>query len=165
MLLPAGVSRNLLVRFVGDQIDETPQLASMLQTSTVATSSTSSSLDLTVRNLPGDHVRPLRQAFRDLPPELAQVATQAVSQGSDLLRGLSQMATQAGLPQVRATHSSADRPAECSAGAVCVLQPCMKQAGPDCLHGCVCWHSVCRSKQVACLDCRQQSPSMPSQKV
>eukprot|EP00891_Asterochloris_glomerata_P001003 jgi/Astpho2/1003/e_gw1.00016.119.1_t len=73
-----GVSRNLLVRFVSDQIDETPQLASMLQTSTVATSSTSSSLSLTVRNLPGDHVRPLRQAFRDLPPELAQVATQAV---------------------------------------------------------------------------------------
>lgn len=101
MLLAAGVSRNLLVRFVSDQIDETPQLASMLQTSTVATSSTSSSLSLTVRNLPGDHVRPLRQAFRDLPPELAQVATQAVSQGSDLLRGLSQMAMQAGLPQVR----------------------------------------------------------------
>ena len=88
------------MRFVSDQIDETPQLASMLQTSTVATSSTSCSLDLTVRNLPGDHVRPLRQAFRDLPPELAQVATQAASQGSDLLRGLSQMAMQAGLPQV-----------------------------------------------------------------
>ena len=51
--------------------------------------------------LPGDHVRPLRQAFGDLPPELAQVANQAVTQGSYFLQGLSNMATQAGFAEVR----------------------------------------------------------------
>ena len=53
-----------------------------------------------IRVLSGDHVRPLRQAFGDLPPELASVANQAVNQGSYFLQGLSNMATQAGFREV-----------------------------------------------------------------
>jgi hypothetical protein len=94
-----GTPRNLLLRFTSDNIDETEQLAALLQQSSVASSSTSTGLEMTVRNLPGDHVRPLRQSFGDLPPELAEVANQAASQGGQLLQGLSQMATQAGFAQ------------------------------------------------------------------
>lgn len=50
------VPRNLLLRFSADEIDETPQLASTLQSSAVA-----SMLELTVKTLPGEHARPLQQ--------------------------------------------------------------------------------------------------------
>lgn len=91
---------NLLIQFVDDNIDQTPQLASTLNAASVTTSSVDGKSQVTVRMLPGDHVRPLRQAFGDLPPEIAQVAEQAVTQGSYFLQGLSNMATQAGFAEV-----------------------------------------------------------------
>jgi hypothetical protein len=42
-------------------------------------------LDLSVRTLPGDHLRPLQQAFVDVPPEVARLANQAVYTGGDVL--------------------------------------------------------------------------------
>lgn len=99
--LNAGVPSNLLIQFVDDNIDQTPQLATTLEAASITASSSSSRSQVTVRMLPGDHVRPLRQAFGDLPPELAQVANQAVTQGSSFLQGLSNMATQAGFAEVR----------------------------------------------------------------
>ncbi|KAL3148901.1 hypothetical protein ABBQ32_001769 [Trebouxia sp. C0010 RCD-2024] len=96
-----GVPSNLLIQFVDDDIDQTPQLASTLNAASVTTSSIKGRSQVTVRMLPGDHVRPLRQAFGDLPPEIAQVANQAVTQGSYFLQGLSNMATQAGFAEAR----------------------------------------------------------------
>lgn len=96
-----GVPSNLLIQFKDDNIDQTPQLATTLEAASITNStSNSSKSQVAVRTLPGDHVRPLRQAFGDLPPELAQVANQAVSQGSFFLQGLSNMATQAGFKEV-----------------------------------------------------------------
>ena len=97
----AGVQSNLLVQFRDDNIDETQDLVATLEAASIAmSSSTSSKSKLTVRQLPGDHVRPLRQAFGDLPNDLAEVANQAVTQGSFFLQGLSNMATQAGFREV-----------------------------------------------------------------
>ncbi len=96
-----GVPSNLLIQFVDDNIDQTPQLATTLEAASITvTNSSSSQSQVTVRMMPGDHVRPLRQAFGELPPELAQVANQAVTQGSFFLQGLSNMATQAGFAEV-----------------------------------------------------------------
>jgi len=68
-----AVKRNLLVRFRDDGIDETPQLAATLTES----SAISETLDLAVRSLPGDHVRPLRQQVPlEVPPEVAAAAVQ-----------------------------------------------------------------------------------------
>ena len=53
----SGVPRNLLIRFASDTIDETEVLRGVLSTG----SAVSASLDLTLRELPGDHVRPLQQ--------------------------------------------------------------------------------------------------------
>ncbi|KAL0021941.1 hypothetical protein WJX79_009856 [Trebouxia sp. C0005] len=95
-----GVPSNLLIQFVDDNIDQTPQLATTLEAASITvTNSSSSRSQVTVRMMPGDHVRPLRQAFGELPPELAQVANQAVTQGSFFLQGLSNMATQAGFAE------------------------------------------------------------------
>jgi hypothetical protein len=68
LLRPCG-----LVRFRDDGIDETPQLAATLTES----SAISETLDLAVRSLPGDHVRPLRQQVPlEVPPEVAAAAVQ-----------------------------------------------------------------------------------------
>lgn len=97
----AGVPSNLLIQFVDDNIDQTQDLVATLEAASIAMSSSNSSKSkLTVRQLPGDHVRPLRQAFGDLPTDLAEVANQAVTQGSYFLQGLSNMATQAGFREV-----------------------------------------------------------------
>lgn len=77
----AGVYRNLLLRFMDDSIDETMDLASVLQSS----SAVSHSLDISVRTLPGDHIRPLQPTGVELPPEVARVANQAVETGGSLL--------------------------------------------------------------------------------
>lgn len=45
----------------------------------------SSNLDLSLRTLDGDHIRPLAQALVDLPPEVARVANQAAATGGTLL--------------------------------------------------------------------------------
>ena len=97
----AGVPSNLLIQFRDDNIDQTQELVATLESASIAMSnSNSSKSQLTVRQLPGDHVRPLRQAFGDLPTDLAEVANQAVTQGSYFLQGLSNMATQAGFREV-----------------------------------------------------------------
>lgn len=97
----AGVPKNLLIQFTDDNIDQTPTLVATLEAASMAMSSSNSSKSqLTLRQLPGDHIRPLRQAFGDLPSDLAEVANQAVTQGSYFLQGLSNMATQAGFREV-----------------------------------------------------------------
>ncbi|KAI8475731.1 MAG: hypothetical protein J3K34DRAFT_403441 [Monoraphidium minutum] len=88
-----AVRRNLLLRFQDDTIDETLPLAMLLQES----SAVSASLDLSVRTLPGDHIRPLQQSLGSLPPELARAANQAAEQGSNILGRLAGLAQQAGV--------------------------------------------------------------------
>ncbi|XP_058092734.1 uncharacterized protein LOC131239185 isoform X1 [Magnolia sinica] len=75
-----GISRNLLVQFKDDLIDETPTLAQVL----TSESAISSILDMSVRILPGDHGLPLQQALPDVPPAMAD----AVNRGSELLSNL-----------------------------------------------------------------------------
>ena len=78
-----AVKRNLLVRFRDDGIDETPQLAATLTES----SAISETLDLSVRSLAGDHVRPLGQELPEVPPELAA----PIVQTGDALSGIADM--------------------------------------------------------------------------
>ncbi|GAB2261672.1 hypothetical protein Droror1_Dr00002669 [Drosera rotundifolia] len=75
-----GITRNLLVKFEDDTLDETPRLAQILSVE----SAVSSSLDMSIRTLPGDHVLPLRQALPDVPPGV----TDAVNRGGELLANL-----------------------------------------------------------------------------
>ncbi|KAL5708678.1 hypothetical protein ACHQM5_019444 [Ranunculus cassubicifolius] len=75
-----GVSRNLLVKFTDDTIDETPILAQMLSSE----SALSTSLDISIRSLPGDHGSPLQQIIPDVPPGMAD----AVNRGGELLANL-----------------------------------------------------------------------------
>ncbi|KAK8717180.1 hypothetical protein V6N13_044457 [Hibiscus sabdariffa] len=76
-----GISRNLLIKFKDDTIDETPNLAQVLSSE----SAISSMLDMSLRLLPGDHGLPLQQALPDVPPAMAD----AVNRGSELLANLS----------------------------------------------------------------------------
>lgn len=93
-----NVARNLLLRFADDTIDETPALASTLQTSAVG-----NTLELTVKTLAGDHVRPLQQDLTGISPDLVRLANQAtqtaVSQSESLLGQLGAFAARAGLPE------------------------------------------------------------------
>ncbi|KAF7807524.1 Alpha/Beta hydrolase fold [Senna tora] len=75
-----GVSRNLLIKFKDDLIDETSTLAQVLGSE----SAISSELDMSIRKLPGDHGLPLQQALPDVPPAMAD----AVNRGSELLSNL-----------------------------------------------------------------------------
>nr|AFK40592.1 unknown [Medicago truncatula] len=75
-----GASRNLLIKFNDDSIDDTPTLAQVLSSE----SAISSVLDMSIRKLPGDHVLPLQQALPDVPPAMAD----AVNRGSELLSNL-----------------------------------------------------------------------------
>lgn len=52
-----GISRNLLIKFKDDSIDETSTLAQVLSSD----SAISSMLDMSIRMLPGDHGLPLQQ--------------------------------------------------------------------------------------------------------
>lgn len=54
-----GISRNLLIKFQDDSIDETSILAQVLGVE----SSISSKLDMSIRTLPGDHGLPLQQVL------------------------------------------------------------------------------------------------------
>jgi hypothetical protein len=56
-LPPAGVERNLVLKFKDDTIDDSIELAQLLQSS----SAISSMLDLSLRTLDGDHIRPMAQ--------------------------------------------------------------------------------------------------------
>ncbi|CAN6548542.1 unnamed protein product [Malus baccata var. baccata] len=75
-----GISRNLLVKFRDDMIDETSTLAQLL----ISNSAISSMLDMSIRLLPGDHGLPLQQALPDVPPAMAD----AVNRGSEMLANL-----------------------------------------------------------------------------
>ncbi|XP_027345612.1 uncharacterized protein LOC113857687 isoform X2 [Abrus precatorius] len=75
-----GISRNLLIKFNDDLIDETSTLAQVLSSE----SAISSVLDMSIRKLPGDHGLPLQQALPDVPPAMAD----AVNRGSELLSNL-----------------------------------------------------------------------------
>ncbi|XP_031500291.1 uncharacterized protein LOC116264296 [Nymphaea colorata] len=75
-----GISRNLLVKFRDDTIDETSILAQVLSSE----SAISSSLDMSIRTLPGDHGLPLQQVLPDIPPAMAD----AVNRGGELLANL-----------------------------------------------------------------------------
>lgn len=58
-----GVSRNLLIKFKDDSIDETSTLAELLSSQ----SAISSMLDMSIRFLPGDHGVPLQQVNNGIP--------------------------------------------------------------------------------------------------
>ncbi|XP_068645362.1 uncharacterized protein [Aristolochia californica] len=75
-----GISRNLLVKFKDDVIDETQTLAQVLTTD----SAICSTLDMSIRMLPGDHGLPLQQVLPDMPPAVAD----AVNRGGELLANL-----------------------------------------------------------------------------
>ncbi|KAL6841210.1 hypothetical protein ACP4OV_028983 [Aristida adscensionis] len=75
-----GISRNLLIKFKDDQIDETPTLAQILSSEAAI----SSLLDMSIRSLPGDHGLPLQQVLPDVPPAMAD----AVFRGGELLANL-----------------------------------------------------------------------------
>ncbi|CAI0399477.1 unnamed protein product [Linum tenue] len=75
-----GVSRNLLIKFTDDSIDETLSLAKVLSSE----SAISSLLDMSIRSLPGDHGLPLQQGLPDVPPAMAD----AVNRGSELFTNL-----------------------------------------------------------------------------
>ncbi|KAK3003595.1 hypothetical protein RJ639_019841, partial [Escallonia herrerae] len=75
-----GVSRNLLIKFKDDTIDETSTLARVLSSD----SAISSMLDMSIRLLPGDHGLPLQQALPDVPPAMAD----AVNRGGELFANL-----------------------------------------------------------------------------
>ncbi|KAL8534952.1 hypothetical protein ACS0TY_010832 [Phlomoides rotata] len=75
-----GISRNLLIKFKDDSIDETPRLAQFLSSE----SAISSMLDMSMRELPGDHGLPLQQVLPDVPPAMAD----AVNRGGELLASL-----------------------------------------------------------------------------
>ncbi|GAA0144775.1 hypothetical protein LIER_05132 [Lithospermum erythrorhizon] len=75
-----GISRNLLIKFKDDTIDETPILAQLLSSE----SAISSMLDMSIRMLPGDHALPLQQGLPDVPPAMAD----AVNQGGKMLADL-----------------------------------------------------------------------------
>lgn len=77
----AAVTRNLVLRFKDDKIDDSIELAQLLQSS----SAISSNLDLSLRTLDGDHIRPMSPAFADLPPEVAAAANQAAATSGQLL--------------------------------------------------------------------------------
>ena len=61
-------------------MDESDELAAMMRASGIG-----SLLDMTIRTLPGDHTRPMQQAFVDLPPDVARAANQACTAGGDII--------------------------------------------------------------------------------
>ncbi|KMZ74791.1 hypothetical protein ZOSMA_122G00590 [Zostera marina] len=75
-----GVSRNLLIKFKDDTIDDTPTLAQILSSEAAI----SSQLDMAIRALPGDHSLPLQQVLPEVPPVMAD----AMNMGGDLFTNL-----------------------------------------------------------------------------
>ncbi|GMH10817.1 hypothetical protein Nepgr_012658 [Nepenthes gracilis] len=75
-----GITRNLLIKFKDDTIDETASLAQVLSVE----SAVSSMLDMSIRTLPGDHGLPLQQALPEVPPAMVD----AVNRGSEFLANL-----------------------------------------------------------------------------
>ncbi|XP_076885566.1 uncharacterized protein LOC143535114 [Bidens hawaiensis] len=75
-----GISRNLLIKFKDDTIDETPVLAQVLSSEAAI----SSVMDMSIRSLPGDHGLPLQQALPDVPSGMVD----AVNRGGELWANL-----------------------------------------------------------------------------
>lgn len=71
--------RTMLMRFTEDDLDETSQLTSMLQQNGHI------STDLTLRTLPGNHIRPLVQNFVDLPLPVANFASNTIRSSGTVL--------------------------------------------------------------------------------
>ena len=69
----------MLMRFTDDGLDETSQLTSMLQ------QDGSISTDLTLRTLPGNHLRPLVQNFVDIPTPIAHFASNTIRSSGTVL--------------------------------------------------------------------------------
>eukprot|EP01025_Chloroclados_australasicus_P003557 TRINITY_DN1084_c0_g1_i8.p1 TRINITY_DN1084_c0_g1~~TRINITY_DN1084_c0_g1_i8.p1 ORF type:complete len:452 (-),score=42.17 TRINITY_DN1084_c0_g1_i8:334-1689(-) len=88
------VPNNLILKFQNDTLDQSSMIASIFQ-------GLSSSYDVSTRTLQGDHLRPMQQAFVDLPPDVARVANQAASQGGAFVNRIAQMMDQAGVPQAQ----------------------------------------------------------------
>jgi len=80
-----SVRKNLLVRFVDDTIDETGILAGVLTDS----SAISTTLDLSVKSLAGDHVRPLRQQLDEL--EIPKEFIEPLAQTGDAISGFADL--------------------------------------------------------------------------
>ncbi|KAJ0666678.1 putative alpha/Beta hydrolase [Helianthus annuus] len=78
-----GISRNLLVKFKDDTIDETPVLAQVLSSE----SAVSSVLDMSIRSLPGDHGLPLQQALPDVPPGMVDAVNRSGEFWANLTAG------------------------------------------------------------------------------
>ncbi|XP_076890534.1 uncharacterized protein LOC143541655 [Bidens hawaiensis] len=78
-----GISRNLLVKFKDDTIDETPVLAQVLSSESVI----SSVLDMSIRTLPGDHGLPLQQALPDVPPSMVDAVNRSGEFWANLTAG------------------------------------------------------------------------------
>jgi Protein of unknown function (DUF1350) len=76
-----AVPRNLLLRFRDDSIDDSVQLAALLQ----GNSAIASQLDLSLRTLEGGHTRPMAAALGELPPDVAAVANRAAETGGQML--------------------------------------------------------------------------------
>ncbi len=76
-----SVRKNLLLRFTDDSIDETGILAGVLTDS----SAISETLDLSIKSLSGDHVRPLKQEFNDL--EIPDEFIEPIKQSTDAISG------------------------------------------------------------------------------
>ncbi|XP_071693010.1 uncharacterized protein [Rutidosis leptorrhynchoides] len=68
-----GISRNLLVKFKDDTIDETSVLAQVLSSEAAI----SSVLDMSIRSLPGDHGLPLQQALPNVPPGMVDAVNRS----------------------------------------------------------------------------------------
>ncbi|EPS58155.1 hypothetical protein M569_16662 [Genlisea aurea] len=75
-----GISKNLLIKFHDDAIDETSTLAQILSSEAAV----SSMLDMSIRSLPGNHGLPLQQVLPDVPPAMAG----AVNLGGELLASI-----------------------------------------------------------------------------
>ncbi|KAM0027105.1 putative alpha/Beta hydrolase [Helianthus debilis subsp. tardiflorus] len=78
-----GISRNLLIKFKDDTIDETPVLAQVLSSEAAI----SSVLDMSIRSLPGDHVLPLQQALPDVPPGMVDAVNRSGEFWANLTAG------------------------------------------------------------------------------
>lgn len=93
-----AINKNLLLKFSDDSIDETPVLASVLQSSPLWNQG---SLELMVKSLPGDHARPMQQDLSEFSPEFAEFTSQRLSESETFWNSVGSLAEQAtGLPPI-----------------------------------------------------------------
>lgn len=102
--------RTMLMRFTDDGLDETSELTSMLQ------QDGSISTDLTLRTLPGNHLRPMVQNFVDIPTPIANFASNTIRSSGTVLGSLSSVAKDVGLVEIEGGLKQAGRQVEQAAG-------------------------------------------------